>query len=440
MGLTIRVVGQAARRGLIPRVPAPDHLLTDVRRWITAEYGGFVRSIRDDQTAAGEAELLLDLHPAADTVSLVFGESGRVIAHADTSPVGPGYHTFVARVLERLGAELAIAWSGDAPPVAPAVEGGRTNTRPGPEAGRAPLAERAGVERAHLALLGRALGRALELRHQGVTGIQLGTRPGTRFSFEGAIATPLGPRDDAWLEQAILDARVAADIRPWWADATDARYLLNRALCLMWTEIRWRTPADDDERAGMDEALGLLRRALPTDPSLPYPWREWHELITLREVDDPIAHRVAPRAERADPSKPPIGYRRLPVTIIHEGWALEIPGSFAEHRTAEEWSGSDRGRSVTLAGVPTGTDAGPMRPEAFLARVAGSLGDDVLHHQEGVLVGKARLGTDSSSGVEVAVLEGYSAVPGRGAAIRIVFEDADDWRWAMDLWRALRPA
>jgi hypothetical protein len=80
-----------------------------------------------------------------------------------------------------------------------------------------------------------------------------------------------------------------------------------------------------------------------------------------------------------------------------------------------------------------------MRPDEFLARVGG-LDDDVIYHREGNLVGKARLGTDASSGVEVAVLDGFSAVPGRGAAVRIVFEDADDWRWAVDLWRALQPA
>ena len=38
------------------------------------------------------------------------------------------------------------------------------------------------------------------------------------------------------------------------------------------------------------------------------------------------------------------------------------------------------------------------------------------------------------------MLEGFSAVTGRGAAIRVEFEDADDWRWAVDLWRSLRAA
>jgi hypothetical protein len=437
LGLTIRVVGQTAKRGITHRVPPADRLVADAQRWIGAEYGDIVRSMRCEQAPSGEVELLLDLHPAADTVTIAVGEAGRVVASADTSAVGPGYHTFVGRVLERLGEALDVAWSGDDEPAGAAQDGAAKGA---PHVRRTPLAERSGVERAHLAVLGRTLGRALELRRDGITGIQVGTRPGTRYAFDGAIATPVGPRDDAWLEQAAREGRVAIDVRPWWMDATDARYLLGRALCLMWTEVRWRQPADDEERAVFDEALRLLRRALPMDPSLPYPWREWHELMTLSEVDDPMEHRVAPRAERADPSVPPIGYRRRPVTILHEGWALEVPGSFAERRTAEEWWGGERGRGVTLAGVETGSDAGPMRPDAFLARVAGDLGDPVLNHRDGDLVGKARLGTDASSGVEVAVLEGYSAVPGRGAAIRIVFEDADDWRWAVDLWRALRPA
>ena len=82
----------------------------------------------------------------------------------------------------------------------------------------------------------------------------------------------------------------------------------------------------------------------------------------------------------------------------------------------------------------------PMSAEWFLARVAGDLGTEVMHHQDGELLGQAGSPPIQESGVEVAVLEGFSAVTGRGAAIRIEFEDADDWRWAVDLWRSLRPA
>ncbi len=433
MGLTLRIVGQVAKRGLIPRLPAPDGLLTDAHTWIAGEYPGVVRASRVDRAATG-AELVLDLHPAAEPMSITADAEGRLVASADTSSVGPGYHTFVGRLLERLEAEHGMVWSRepaqrpvDAPP---AWVGAKT-----------PLAERASVERAHLTLLARTVSRALELRRRGAAGFQVGTRPGTQFTFDGAIATPLGPRDDAWLEQAVTDPRVAIDIRPWWTDATDARYQLARAMVLLWTEVRWRPPADDAERATVDEALGLLRRALPADPTLPYPWREWAELIELRGIDDPIAARVATRAAQVAGDRVPVGYRRRPVSIVHEGWLLQVPGSFSERRTPEEWSGGERGRRVTLAGVSTATETGmPMSADWFLARVAGDLGSEVMHHQDGELLGRARIATDPGSGVEVAVLEGFSAVTGHGAAIRIEFQDADDWRWAVDLWRSLRPA
>ena len=41
--------------------------------------------------------------------------------------------------------------------------------------------------------------------------------------------------------------------------------------------------------------------------------------------------------------------------------------------------------------------------------------------------------------VAIGVLEGYSAIRGSGAAVRIEFDDPADWQWALDTWRALRP-
>ena len=359
---------------------------------------------------------------------------GRVVATADSSGAGPGYHTFVGRVLDRVADELGIMWSHDhlqRPVGAPANWVGS----------KEPLANRADAEKDHVALLGHVVARAAEQRRRGVGQIQIGLRTDARFQFDGPIATPLGPRDDAWLARAERDPWAAADIRPWWFDATDARYLLQRALVIMWTEIRWRSAADDAEKAAIDEVLTLLRKALPSDASLGYPWREWAELISLRGIPDPIAERVFRQAQQVDASLPLIGYRRRPVTITHEGWVLEVPGSFGEQRTAEEWRGEERGRQVTLAATETRTTNGmPMSAEWFMSRVVGDLGDGVLRHEEGGLVGQARVTTDATSGLEVAVLEGFTAVTGSGAAIRVAFASPDDWQWAVGLWRSLRPA
>jgi len=275
---------------------------------------------------------------------------------------------------------------------------------------------------------------------RGQRGVPLGMPVGTHVTTEDAIATVLGPRDESWLESAIADPRVALDITPWWADATDARYLLNRALTLMWLEVRWRAPAMEGEADLFDEIHRLLSRAYPTDPDLPYPWHAWAELASLRGVADPMARQAAARAARAPIPDPPIGYRRDTVRISHEGWSLEVPGSYAERRTADEWWGGGAGRSITLAATTTGTHAGePMSAQAFIDQFAIDLGPDAIAHRAGEVLGRARLMTEASSGVEVGILEGFSAVTGSGAAIRIQFDDPGDWQWALDTWRSLAP-
>jgi hypothetical protein len=80
-----------------------------------------------------------------------------------------------------------------------------------------------------------------------------------------------------------------------------------------------------------------------------------------------------------------------------------------------------------------------MSAEVFIEQFAANLGPDALGHRDGEVLGRGRLTTDSTSGVEVGVLEGYSAVRGSGAAIRIEFDDPADWQWAVETWRALAP-
>ena len=77
--------------------------------------------------------------------------------------------------------------------------------------------------------------------------------------------TALGPRDEAWLDAAIDHPRVALDITPWWMEhETDGRFLLNRALVLMWLQVRWRPPAVEGEADLLDEVHRLLSRAFPS--------------------------------------------------------------------------------------------------------------------------------------------------------------------------------
>ena len=414
---------------MIPRVPSGDALVGAVEAWLTSGYPDAVRSTRRRTLQSGETELAIVLHPAAPELVLTASDNGRVAVAADTEAVGPGYHRFVGRLLERIAIDLAITWEVSA----------TADAEPSVETGAMTFADRATTENAYLAWLGRTLLGVQARRASGLGGVQLGIGPGIRYTFDGAIATVLGPRDDAWIEKALADTRVATDVTPWWTDATGGQYMLDRALSLMWLEVRWRTPAMRDERLLLDEVNRLLTKAFPLEPRLDYPWRAWAEVVEHLGLDDAMSRQVIDRAIRQPDDAPPIGYRRNPVTISHEGWALEIPGSFAERRTSEEWWGGGVGRNITLAAVETGTEMGAMDARSFIERFAADLGPDTISHQAGPVIGRAALSTDASSGIEVCVLEGFSAVVGSGAAIRIVFDDPSDWQWALDTWRSLAP-
>jgi hypothetical protein len=427
VSITIRAVGQAAKRGARRRVPTAAVLLEEIEAWLPEASGDPAIALAPRRVDGDAIEV--DLHPAARPLRIEVTDAGAIVATALTVPVGPGYHTYVARLLERIGEEVEIEWAK----TAPLVEGGDVSTDP---TGAFVSGNRADAERGHLGWLRAALVAVRDARRQGASGRHLATPAGVRFTVDGAVATVLGPRDDDWLDRALGDPRVAADVWPWVADAMDARYLLARALTWMWLEVRWRPPIGPAETAIVDEVLATLRRAYPLEPGLAWPWPEWRELLALRAQPDPatlgLIDRAAPSIGDAARS---IGYRRRPVTIVHAGWALELPGSFTGARTAEEWTGGEAGRTVTLAGTPT-----EMSAEQFLRQVAGHLGHDAIEHEDGPMLGRARLSSDASSGVEVATVEGYTAIRGRGAAVRIEIDDPQDWKWALDTWRSLRPA
>ncbi len=267
--LLAHVVGQASRRGMILRVPSGDSLLGSVESWLVAEYGEIVRSTTRRTLDDGDAELTVALHPAAPNLVMTAGDTGRVVVTAETETVGPGYHRFVGRLVERMGLDLSITWEG----------GGAAPT---PDDPGTTFADRTVTERGYLGWLGQTLVAARAGRAARGAQFQVGIPGTTRYTYDGAIATALGPRDDAWLESAVADTRVATDITPWWVDTTHGQTLVNRALALMWLEVRWRPPAIKEERDLLDEVHRTLTRAYPTDPTLAYPWRAWAELIEMR--------------------------------------------------------------------------------------------------------------------------------------------------------------
>ncbi|HVQ22693.1 MAG TPA: hypothetical protein VMT36_05425, partial [Candidatus Saccharimonadia bacterium] len=176
-------MGEAAKRGLVPRLPSGQRLMADAGTWLTSDANDLVRSVHLAPDGRGDASLFVDVHPAAFPMRLHATGEGAVDAMAVTSAVGPGYHTYLGRLVRRLGGATDVAWANP--------DGGAGTT----ETTRFVVgSDRTTIEREMLLWLQATLKGIREARVRGEAGIQLSLPMRTRISFDGALATPLGPR------------------------------------------------------------------------------------------------------------------------------------------------------------------------------------------------------------------------------------------------------
>jgi hypothetical protein len=371
-----------------------------VRTWAGEELIDLAVHEGDDQGYLG-----IQLHPAAEAIELrVEGESVEV--SAKTSTAGPGYHAWVCELLDALRA-AGIEWMKDE---AHNDETGYFESR-----------DYAALEQEMLLWL-RGLATVMRQKEEsGNAGFHVSMATDHTFEHDGAIATPLGPRDADWLRRVEEDPRAGIDIFPWWEQGRGAGYELGRALALIWTEVRFRPPLWTDETRTLNEVLQRLARAHALDPKLDYPWRTWTELLTHAGVEAPQS--VRPREDQ----RPPLGYRRRPVRKHMGGFSIQIPGEFAEQLTDDGWrmwcgdktiwATVFRSRDPERVALPEGDPpAGrPITldtlPSELLSRAAWELSEE-----------------DDAFRLDVEI-----AAKARLLLLTILFDEYDDIEWAVEI-------
>ena len=185
----------------------------------------------------------------------------------------------------------------------------------------------------------------------------------------------------------------------------------------MWLDVRWRAPCGPGRGRADRRGPSAAQQGVSSEPGLPYPWHIGREL----RGSEPPTHMAGQVIDRASSCR---HQRASSATGVHAGRAdarrLGARGAGILRRGTHRGRavGRRRRRTITLAATATGQ---PVRcPPDFLDQVAGDLGSKALTHRAGPLLGRARLMTDSSSGVEIGVVEGFMAVRGSGAVIRII--------------------
>lgn len=302
--------------------------LERVEGWLRERYSQMLFGVLHGPDSDGLPSLFLRFHPAADVVALSVASAGTrpwgqaavstrpsVQLRANTSGAGPGYHRFVCEIGRQLGVFANIRWRFE-----PGVD----------STGYFYSADEVGLYQAFDLDLQTQAAQLLPRLDAGEAGLGLLLPPGNRFLIDGAVATPLGPRDRGWLAAAAADGANGRDLYPWWEDGRGVAYAQGRAACLLWMEARWRPPLTDAERATLVEISALLEGLLTRDPLPAVPWRAWQEVLGLLDEEGPLASAVAGQAASTTLT-PPVGYRRGRVQVsLPGGWSVAVPGGLAE--------------------------------------------------------------------------------------------------------------
>jgi hypothetical protein len=399
-------------------------------------WGHFFTRCRIGRTYDGKPALFVYIHPAGEDVEFQVPESGRVIVSTKTSTVGPGYHTALCRLMHRFGEDKKVRWH-------PA---GDEDNASQDETGYFFSGDRAAVEEEmlqHLKAIARisvdtleATGHTLETWHMPI---------GHSYDYPGGVRTPLGVRAAEWIRAVVDNPRNGIDIYPWWEEGLAPQFYLGRALCELWSKVRWRPVLTDEEYDDWDYVHRDLCHAYEADPSLDYPWREWAELIDILDgsegasmVSRDLRPEIKKRAARVPRDLPLIGYRRYPVKVdLVDGWSIRIPGTMTEAWEEGTWSAWDGQRTVWFTAWSfKANDDSPIPAAKVLKELTLREGDPIQHRQDR-LIGKAVVRETEEEEKVLQNVNAFSAVDGKAALCNIFYEDKADYDWAVATWHSL---
>jgi hypothetical protein len=405
----------------------PEQLMKDIANWLRQNYPDLMPEIKHGTIKASPA-IFCRLHPGAEEVELSLVGREHLVASGSTSAVGPGYHIFLASLLKDWARDFQASWQ-----------------QLGDELGE--YADETGYfftgdEQQVFVHMTRWLQSLAKVFFDGrldpgSTAVALSMSSQTHFESDKLAITPLGPRDRKWMYQTSQDGARGKDFFVWWEPGLNAEYYLGRALILMWRTVRWRRPVSDAEGDVLKTVVDSLAKAYKLDPTLPYPWAEWRQILELLDAAPPDEELVIAHAE----GTPTIGYRRGKVTeTLTGGWRIRIPGSFSEFEfdqnndryaldpPREIWFTSF-GRAVPLTDKQFESSKNQLKESKFDRMEEGD-----RYAATATISKKVR-----ESGEDYFMMNTLNVSPAAQAVCTFVYSQVGDEDWAFETWKSLRP-
>jgi len=404
-----------------------EELIVRIDDWLRLQYSDMVPKTRRE-VVDSTPTLFCQFHPAAEELELSFVGPSQLVASANTSTVGPGYHVFISSVLRELAHDFNARWERPS----------EDSEDYGDETGFFFTGDTKNLNdemTAWLAALANTFFDGSLDSEDGGIALCLPMNP--QFEAEQPAWTPLGPRDLEWLHRTAQDGVNGIDFFAWWIPGFNAEYYLGRALAQMWVDVRWRPPINDSEMLLLEEVAGDLQRAYELNPGLQYPWAEWKQILELLNREGAEAELVNFRVRAA----PTIGYRRNYVTVaLPGGWRIKIPGSFSDFDPDDDndlcavdppkeiWFTAYRfGEASTPNGFATVKNDRKNNAADFLIERSD-------YFAQATISNKRR-----ETGEGYFVLNSSNLAIGTRAVCTILFSDPDQKNWAVETWRSIQP-
>ncbi len=418
MALFIELKTELSRKGWFNSLPRTQDVFDNIENTIR-------QTMPDDMprilTRIERSSEIMDvtLHPAAEPCEFKYNNDGTLSCFANTYNVGPGYHVFLAELLRKIGKSHGWKWYAGV-------------TYENAES-RMTLEEHGDIHKVRQGMLSwlRNLARQiLESEHEHLS-VCLPT--GYHISGDYFLTSPMGfwTRDQFEpLPQAGDDELAAMGRRffPWWTPGFDAEFWRNLGMVIVWVELPWHVPEEEDETILYEQTLACLNKARALCNDIELPQTEMAEIETLLAGDD--EHTPAPDL---------MGFKRRNMSrLLTHSWHVTLPGYYYDDteddgNTMVYWFGDRvlRGSSqcVVNYGAANTTAAELLEPRPQKHEI------EILEQEH--LQGWAYIEPTEDNGEKYWRLVGRMATVNNACDITICFDNADDRFWAMETWRSV---
>jgi hypothetical protein len=402
----------------------PDALLRRLEKWILRECHelapNLLTGFLDEKPC-----LFSNFHPAGEEVEICLADPKHITVSANTSTVGPGYHIYLCDMIHRWTDEFSVSWKK--------VDMDEGDTAYGDETNYFFTGKKQKVFEEMESWLHALTGSFFDgTMDSELEDLALCMPMNVRFESDSLAITQLGPRDKDWLYRMSKRSIDYREFFSWYDPGLSANYYLGRALVQMWSDVRWRKPANDNETVLLKSVSRSLEIAYGMNSSLKFPWNEWNELLNFLGDDAPDLPFVKMRA--TGPGR--IGYRRRRVkTSLPGNWWIEAEGSFSSFESDGDGtlSSVDPPREIWFTSYSFSAENpdnafNKMRDEALSEK-------HELVHEDGKYVSVADIGNEGHHYLLKASNIGVLC----RSICTLVFEDSRDREWAIRVWRSLKP-